>query len=71
MPETHDKGKPAARRGRKATGLQYGEAAGPPKGVLGWDKYSFRVEVSDAAPSCREAKERDGPSREHHQERNT
>ena len=31
----HDKGKPAARRGRKATGL-HREAAGPPKGALIW-----------------------------------
>ena len=31
----HDKGKPAARRGRKATGL-HREVAGPPKGALIW-----------------------------------
>jgi hypothetical protein len=39
---SHEKGKPAARRGRKATGLFYEEVAGPPKGTL-WNAPNILV----------------------------
>ena len=36
MEDVNDKGKPAARRGRKAPGPPAEEVAGPPKGGISW-----------------------------------